>query len=242
MGKRSSPSAVDRANGPANAAERSLMKKTNQAEADASLSGCVDFDRFTAVRRKAPCPVLVSHPDVVLNKCSRGLRIRQMSGGRRQVRRRSHREVRLGQKRLQCSYQMSYQKHVASSEKPCKIRGFCEHCPGTGNNKITLARAGRPFGLFSLRSDKPSGECNPCSGNQRNSCRLFCTRTKPPKPGSFSFSQACSCRNTAPCASIATPCSMSGASLRLSHVSAFSPPLRTESRLFWPRSNCFSIP
>jgi hypothetical protein len=33
---------------------------------------------------------------------------------------------------------MSYQKHVASSDKPCKSRGFCEHCPGTGNNKITL--------------------------------------------------------------------------------------------------------
>jgi hypothetical protein len=77
------------------------MKKTNQAEAGASLSGCVDFDRFTAVRRKAPCPVLVSHPDVTLNKCSRGLRIRQMPGGRRQVRRMSHREVRLGQKRPQ---------------------------------------------------------------------------------------------------------------------------------------------
>jgi hypothetical protein len=54
------------------------MKKTNQAEAGASLSGCVDFDRCTAVRRKTPCPVLLSHPDVTLNKCSRGLRIRQM--------------------------------------------------------------------------------------------------------------------------------------------------------------------
>jgi hypothetical protein len=27
---------------------------------------------------------------------------------------------------------------VVSSDTPCKIRGFCEHCPGTGNNKITL--------------------------------------------------------------------------------------------------------
>jgi hypothetical protein len=48
------------------------MKKTNQAEAGASLSGCVNFDRFTAVRREAACPVLVSHPDVALNKCARG--------------------------------------------------------------------------------------------------------------------------------------------------------------------------
>ena len=37
------------------------MKKTNQAEAGANLSGCVDFDKFTAMRRKAPYPVLVSH-------------------------------------------------------------------------------------------------------------------------------------------------------------------------------------
>src|ERR1017187_5750510 len=29
------------------------MKKTNQAEAGASLSGCVDFDRYTAVQRRA---------------------------------------------------------------------------------------------------------------------------------------------------------------------------------------------
>ena len=77
------------------------MKKTNQAETGASLPGCVDFDRITAVRWKAPCPVLVSHPDVTLNKCSRGLRIRQMPGGRRQMRGRSHREVRLGRKRPQ---------------------------------------------------------------------------------------------------------------------------------------------
>jgi hypothetical protein len=76
------------------------MKKTNQAEAGANLSGCVDFDKFTAIRRKAPYPVLVSHPDVTLNKCSRGLRIRQVPGGRRQVRRRSHREGRLGQNNL----------------------------------------------------------------------------------------------------------------------------------------------
>jgi hypothetical protein len=56
------------------------MKMAHQAAVGASLAGCVDFDKFTAVRRKDPCPVLVSHPDVALNKYSRGLRIRYLPG------------------------------------------------------------------------------------------------------------------------------------------------------------------
>ena len=53
-----------------------------------------------------------------------------------------------------------------------------------------------------------------CGCTHMNSCRLFCTRTIPPKLGSSSFNHACNCRRTGPCARIASPHSRSGASLR----------------------------
>lgn len=53
----------------------------------------------------------------------------------------------------------------------------------------------RSFRTFGLRAPLDPAwsvqySFSKCGCTQRNSCRLFVTRTKPPKPGSFSFSQA----------------------------------------------------